>query len=238
MRGVVGPGLVHLQQDELGGVDLVLGGLPDDGDDRVGAVATQGKAVPPLGGPHRMARFVSRPHDHDPRRYKHPSWSPVTRPVAEPPPRNLLVSLPLSGRGEGSAMATFMRMAEFMIQGEDINAEVPALMASLKKSSVSLYGLWAFPGGPGRAIIYCVPVEPEKFRAFAKAQGLACAETVGVFMTAANQTGGLVPTLERIRAGGVKLHAVYAMAVGEDFGCYFWPDDKDREQLAKVLGAA
>jgi hypothetical protein len=126
-------------------------------------------------------------------------------------------------------------MADFAIMLPDRPGELAKMSASLKDAGIGLVGLWGYGGVNGKARFYCVPENAERFRDFVMKEGLEFAEGLTIYLSGPDRGGALVETLDRIASAGVNLHAIQAVAVQGDYGCFIWAEPKDWDIIARVL---
>ena len=125
---------------------------------------------------------------------------------------------------------------DFSIALPDRPGELASLTGKLADADIILLGLWGIHSLHGEENIHCVPENPKQFRQFAETEGLKFEEGMTIYLNGPDSGGALVETLEEIATAGVNLHAVQAVAVHGNFGCFIWADQKDWEVLAKTLG--
>lgn len=127
------------------------------------------------------------------------------------------------------------RTKYFSIAVEDKTGELARFAKQMKASNVNLSGVWGFGVGQGKAQIFAVPQDEEKFKQAAKTAGLSIKEGTCFRLEGEDKVGALLDTLERVASEGVNLHAVDALALGGRFAAYVWAQDKDVEKLSRVL---
>lgn len=130
-------------------------------------------------------------------------------------------------------------MADFSILLPDRPGELMRLSSKLQEDGINLIGLWGYGGVDnvnGQAKFYCVPENADTFREFIKAEKLEFTEGLTIYLSGTDQGGALVETLDLIASAGVNLHAIQAVAVHGEYGCFVWADPKDWDTIAKTLG--
>ncbi|MCI0529270.1 MAG: hypothetical protein L0Y56_17675 [Nitrospira sp.] len=127
------------------------------------------------------------------------------------------------------------RTQYFSIAVEDKPGELARFARKMKAANVNLSGVWGFGIGQGKAQIFAVPQDEEKFKQAAKAGGLSIKEGTCFRLEGEDKVGALLDTLERVASEGISLHAVDALALEGRFAAYIWAQDKDVEKLGRVL---
>ncbi len=127
------------------------------------------------------------------------------------------------------------RTQYFSIAVEDKPGELARFAKKMKAANVNLSGVWGFGVGQGKAQIFAVPRDEEKFKQAAKAAGLNIKEGTCFRLEGQDKVGALLDTLEHVASEGINLHAVDALALEGRFAAYLWAQDKDVEKLGKVL---
>lgn len=125
--------------------------------------------------------------------------------------------------------------ADFSIELEDRPGALAAVSLKLQDAGVDLLGLWGYGGANGSGKLYCVPKDAKKFRAFAEAEKLKVEEGVTIYISGADQGGALVESLELIAQAGINVHAIQAVTVQGEFGCFIWADAEDWDTIAQML---
>jgi hypothetical protein len=133
-------------------------------------------------------------------------------------------------------MAHWTKMSDFFIELPDRPGELARLAAKFRAADIALIGLWGYGGDGEFAHFYCVPENPEQFRAFAQSAELKAREGTTFYFTGADHVGSLVRTLEEIASTGISLHAIQSVATDGEFGCFVWADPKDWDTLARMIG--
>lgn len=133
-------------------------------------------------------------------------------------------------------MAKPKRVVYFKGRLEDKPGAGLAVAQSLKAKNIGMVALWGYETQPGEAEMYCIPKDPDKFRNFAKASGMAIEEGVGFYLKGADRTGALVRPLELIAKAGINVIAVHAMAAAGNFGAFVRVGPADVEKTAAALG--
>jgi prephenate dehydratase len=127
------------------------------------------------------------------------------------------------------------RAKYFSIAVEDKPGELARFARKMKTANINLSGVWGFGVGQGKAQIFAVPQDEEKFKQAAKAAGLSVKEGICFRLEGQDKVGALLDTLERVASEGVNLHALDALALEGRFAAYIWAQEKDVEKLGKVL---
>ncbi len=135
-------------------------------------------------------------------------------------------------------MAKPKRTSFFKTKLENRPGALLAVAQQLKAKNVGLLALWGFSTQTGEARMYCVPKDPDKFRAFASAAGMTVEEGSGFLLRGPDKTGALITSLEMVARAGVNLVALQAVAAAGNYGAFVWVEPEDVEKTGKALGAA
>ena len=125
--------------------------------------------------------------------------------------------------------------ADFSIELEDRPGALAALSGKLQEAGINLLGLWGYGGHNDSGKLYCVPKDAKEFRAFAEAEKLKFEEGVTIYISGADEGGALVESLELIAQAGVNVHAIQAVTVKGEFGCFIWADAEDWDTISQML---
>ena len=129
------------------------------------------------------------------------------------------------------------RVKYFSIDAEDKPGVLANFCGHLRDQEVNLNALWAFGVGMGRAKIFLIPQNPEKFLKAVKVAGHQPKEGAAFYLTGKDRVGALCKTLDMAKAANTNVHALNALALSGTFGAYIWPDENNTEELARALGA-
>lgn len=129
------------------------------------------------------------------------------------------------------------RVQYFEIDVLDRPGVLADFLAVLRDQKVNLKGLWGFGVGMGKAQIFSVPQNPDKFLKAAKLAGYTPREGVAFQLTGTDKIGALCNILDKVKLAGLNIHAVDAIGVGGKFGCYIWAEQGKAEELSKALAA-
>lgn len=132
-------------------------------------------------------------------------------------------------------MAKVVRGIYFKAALEDKPGALLKVMQDLKVKNIALAGLWGFATSQGKAQLYVVPKNPDKLRNAWKASGLLAEEGTGFWIKGTDRTGALSMSLEALASAGVNLGAMHAIAVGGQFGSFFWVNAADVQKTAEAL---
>ena len=80
-----------------------------------------------------------------------------------------------------------------------------------------------------------MPETAEQFRNFARSAGLEVEEGRTFYLTGAGQPGSFTEWLDKIASAGINLHAIQAVQMHGEFGCFIWADSEDWDALARLL---
>ncbi len=125
---------------------------------------------------------------------------------------------------------------DFSVALAEKPGELASLSAKMQEAGVALLGLWGDHSVKGKSNFHCVPESSKKFRAFAEQEGLDITEGMTIYLNGPDGGGALVETLEEIATAGVSIHAIQAVAVHGEFGCFIWADQEDWDVLFRTLG--
>ncbi|UCD76220.1 MAG: hypothetical protein JSV91_04715 [Phycisphaerales bacterium] len=125
--------------------------------------------------------------------------------------------------------------ADFSITLEDRPGALAALSLKMQEAGIELLGLWGYGGRAGTGKLYCVPKDARQFREFAQDEGLEVEEGLTIYLSGADRGGALVESLELIAQGGINVHAIQAISVHGEFGCFIWADAADWDTIAEML---
>jgi hypothetical protein len=134
-------------------------------------------------------------------------------------------------------MAKSKPVTFFKTRLEDKPGALQVVANQLKAKNVGLTALWAYATQMGEAQMYCIPKDVERFRNFAKAQGLSIEEGNGFFLKGSDRTGALVKPLDAIAKAGINIVALHSLAAGGNYGAFLQVAPADIEKTGKVLGA-
>ncbi len=132
-------------------------------------------------------------------------------------------------------MAKAAMMSDFSISLPDRPGELARLASMLREAEVNLVGLWGYGAGQGKARFYCVPATSEQFRNFARSAGREVEDGKTFYLTGAGQPGAFTEWLDKIASAGINLHAIQAVQMHGEFGCFIWADSEDWDALARLL---
>ncbi|MBI4445792.1 MAG: hypothetical protein HY645_07765 [Acidobacteria bacterium] len=133
-------------------------------------------------------------------------------------------------------MAKIERVKYFKAGFEDRPGALLEVMQALKKSRVSLSGLWGFATQPGKADLYVVAKDPAKLKRTWKRTGMVLEEGEGFFVKGADRPGALLGVLKSLSEAGINIQALDAVAVGGSFGSFIWLDPGKVREASRVLG--
>ena len=133
-------------------------------------------------------------------------------------------------------MAKVRKVKYFMANLDDKPGALLKIMQDLKTKNLGLFGLWGFGTHEGKAQLFVVAKNTDKLRDEWKDSGLLAKEGTGFLVKGLDQTGALINILEKLSSSGINIHAIDAIAVGSNFGSFFWVQESDVEKAAKVLG--
>jgi len=125
---------------------------------------------------------------------------------------------------------------DFSIHLAEKPGELASLSSKFQDNGISLIGFWGDHSVTGKANFHCVPEDPKKFRAFAEREGLNIDEDLAIYINGPDTAGALGEILEELATAGVNIHAIQAVVVHGQFGCFIWVDQKDFDLIAKALG--
>jgi hypothetical protein len=134
-------------------------------------------------------------------------------------------------------MAKPVRVTYFRRGIEDKPGAMLAIAKELKSKNISLLGSWGFGGQTGQGELTLIPKSPEKLASAWKAAGVSFQEGTGFFVKGADRTGALISTLETLSREGINITATGAVAVGGNYGAFFWVAPDAVEKTAAALGA-
>jgi hypothetical protein len=129
------------------------------------------------------------------------------------------------------------RVKYYSVSVEDQPGELARFSRKMKEANINLSGVWGFGVGQGKAQIFTVPQDAERFKKAAQTAGLKIKEGTCFRLEGEDRVGALQETLDRAASEGINLHAVDALALEGRFAAYIWPQEKDTEKLGKVLKA-
>jgi len=124
---------------------------------------------------------------------------------------------------------------EFAISLANRPGELASISIKLQEAGVSLLGMWGDSRPDGTSTLRCVPESPKQFRKFADQAGLTVKDGMTVFLHGDDSEGALVETLELISTAGVNVHAIQAVVLHNEFGCFIRVDEKDWDVIARTL---
>lgn len=134
-------------------------------------------------------------------------------------------------------MASAKLVTYFKIPLEDKPGTVLSVAKDLKAKKLGLLALYGYGTQPGQSELYCIPKNPDKFRAAFKSANPAFEEGTGLLLKGEDKTGALVKALESIATAGVSMGAMYAIAAGGKYGTFIRIAPADLQKAAKALGA-
>lgn len=124
----------------------------------------------------------------------------------------------------------------YAISAPDKPGEAARFSSVLREEGVDLSGMWAFSLGGGKAQIIVVPKQADKFKVTAQRAGINAQPSHCFHIYGDDRVGALVDILERVAGLGVNLHALDAIVVDGQFGCYLWTEEDDVEKVRELLG--
>ena len=133
-------------------------------------------------------------------------------------------------------MASLKLVTYFKIALEDKPGTVLGVLKDLKAKNIGLVALYGYGTQPGQSELYCIPKNPDKFRAAFKLANPTLEEGTGLLLKGEDKTGALVKALESLASAGVSMGAMYAIATGGKYGSFIRIASADVEKAAKVLG--
>jgi hypothetical protein len=129
------------------------------------------------------------------------------------------------------------KVTYFKTQIDDRPGTLHMITQELQAKKIGLVALWGYAKEPGKADLYCIPKDADKFRAFMKGTGMAAWEGTGFLLKGTDKTGALVRSLEGLAKAGVNMTALHAMAALGNFGAFLHVSDADVEKTAAILKA-
>lgn len=129
------------------------------------------------------------------------------------------------------------RVKYFFLAVEDKPGEVARLCALLKQKGVDLNSLWALGLGIGKAQLYVVARDAQKFENVLNAEGWEFKKGTCFQIISSDELGVVSDMLGKIGSAGINLLAMDAIAVDGKVGYYLWSREDEVEKLGKVLGA-
>jgi hypothetical protein len=133
-------------------------------------------------------------------------------------------------------MASIKLVTYFKIALEDKPGTVLAVAEDLKAKNIGLLALYGYGTLPGQSELYCIPKNPDKFRAAFKSASPTLEEGSGLLLKGEDKTGAMVKALVSIASAGVNMEAMYAIAAGGRYGSVIRIAPADVEKAAKALG--
>ncbi len=134
-------------------------------------------------------------------------------------------------------MAKSKRVTYFKTMLDDKPGTGLAYAESLKKKKINLSALWAYGTQTGQTEVYCIPKDPDKFRDYAKAEGMTTWEGTGFLVKGTDKTGALIKSLSALAEAGINVNAIHAIATGGNYGAFVRVPDVDIERAAEALKA-
>lgn len=132
-------------------------------------------------------------------------------------------------------MAEWRMMSDFSIDIPDAPGILATMSTELREAGIGLVGLWGYGPAQGLARIYCVPDDPDRFRAYAEDRAIPVTEGTTFYISGADADGVLADRLNRLAAVGVSVRAIEAIRVDGRFGAFIWADAADWPRLANAL---
>lgn len=124
----------------------------------------------------------------------------------------------------------------FSLSVEDRAGELARFTEILKQENVDLEGLWGLSLGEGKAQIIAVPKDADHCASALSKLGAPVVEGTCFRLRDKDRMGALVGILDTVAKKGINLHAVDAIAVGGELGCYLWSEERDVETVRELLG--
>lgn len=129
------------------------------------------------------------------------------------------------------------RVKSYSVSAEDRPGELARIMQVFRERKVRLLAIWGFGLGGGRTWVVVVPDDARLFREVSHRAGFELIEGVCFFVKGVDGAGAMTELLGRIATEGVNVHAVDAIAVGNNFGSYIYADSGDVARLGEILNA-
>ena len=133
-------------------------------------------------------------------------------------------------------MATVKRVPYFKAKVEDKPGALLALAKDLMAKKLGLLSLKGIGQGDQGEILV-VAKDPDKLRKAWTESGTLVEEGSVFFVSGADKTGALLPTLDALAKASVNVVATEAVAVGRSYGAILWVDPSDLDKTEKALGA-
>ena len=124
----------------------------------------------------------------------------------------------------------------FAIHTKNKAGDAASVTAALVRGQVECSGVWAFATGSEDAEIFVVPKDAHNFMALAKSSNWQISEGTSFHLEGRDQSGVLAEILRNLSDEGINLKAVDAITVEGHFSCYLFPQEKDIELIAQLLG--
>lgn len=123
----------------------------------------------------------------------------------------------------------------FSLSVEDRPGQLAEFTELLRKENADLAALWGFGIGEGKAQIITVSKDPDRFRSVIAKLGVEVTEGTCFRIMEEDRVGALAEVLDRVAEKGINLHALNAIALSGDFGCYLWPNESDVDAIQELL---
>ena len=124
----------------------------------------------------------------------------------------------------------------FSIVAEDRAGVLVEINSHLKNAGVALEGIWGFRNTERGADVFVIPREVAQFPPAAREAGWEFTEGTCFRITGEDKTGALVDLLNKIAEENINLYLANAIAMGSEYTCYLWGDEKDVVAMSHILG--
>jgi len=129
------------------------------------------------------------------------------------------------------------RTTSYRIDIADKPGAVLELIEQFGEHKVDMAGLWGFGTGGGKAQLVVVPKDEAQFKKVVTTLSLEVTAATCFRVSAEDRVGALLEVLGKVKAKGINLHAIDAVACGGEVCSYLWSDPADAAKLGQALGA-
>jgi len=109
------------------------------------------------------------------------------------------------------------------------------VLGALRDAGVNLYAAAAWVKD-GQAFLEAVPEDLAKLRQVAMRNGVSTTEKPAIYIEGDDETGALLPAVQKIAAAGVSMTGALAVAGGGKFGAVLETREADYEKACAALG--
>ncbi len=128
------------------------------------------------------------------------------------------------------------KVPHFRVEVDDTPGTMAQVAKGIADAGINLLYGGGWPTSPGRAVIACVPQDPDKLKSLAQQHGLTLLEDTGFLIEGEDRIGALVDVASKLGNAGVNIYAVQALSAGGRFAAILTVRAEDVDKAAQALG--